>query len=120
MVENRRDADHRGDLIAEFETLAEQDARAQLFAVRWGTVQIPVMECAAEAAIGEDAVAVTEQVLDQHDPPGQPEIAVAGIAAGVDVAADMRARRSDIAKQVGRIEQQLDIDVGAALDMMIK
>src|SRR5438552_19008028 len=76
------------------------------------------MHRAAEAAIGEQTVARLEQVLQQHDAPGQPEIAVAGLAGGVDVGADMRPWRADDVEDGRRGEQQLDIDVGAGLDVM--
>src|SRR6266571_2550174 len=95
MAEDRRDVEPRVDLVAELGALAEQDAGAQPLLARRRGVDMAVMDRAAEAAVGKDPVAGAEQALDQHDPPGQAEIAVAGMAAGVDVGADMRPRRDD-------------------------
>src|SRR5438552_18363845 len=65
VVEHRREADPRVDLVAQLGTLAEQDARAEpLFRGRRG-VDVAVMDRAAEAAIGEHPVAGAEQALDQ-------------------------------------------------------
>src|SRR5437763_8373097 len=104
VVENRRDAELRRHLVAEFGALAEQDARAEEFpAGRLDSAgqRGGIVNRAAEAAIREDSVAGAEQGLDQHDPPGQPEIAVAGPAGGIDVGADMRPRRADETEDVG-------------------
>src|SRR5258708_21986723 len=114
VIEERRDIDPRRQLVAELGAFAEQDARAQQFAVERTRIDIAVMDGAAEAAVDEDPIAGAEQALDQHDPPGQPEIAVAGFAGGVDVGADMRPRRADDRQHTGRGEQHLAVDVGAA------
>ena len=76
------------------------------------------MHRAAETAIDEHAVARPEQALDQRDPPGQPEIAVAGLARGIDIGADMRPRRADDRQNIRRREQHLEVDVGSFFEMV--
>src|SRR5438477_10491705 len=98
VIEEPRHIDAWGHRVAELGALAEQNPRTeQLSARRLGGAgqRRGVMHRTAEAAIGEDAVTRLEQVLDQGDAPGQPEIAVAGSAVGIDVGADMRSRRPD-------------------------
>src|SRR5437868_4040569 len=102
VVEQRRHADPRHQLITKLGAFPEQDARAEQFAVGRPRIDVAVMHRAAEAAIDKDAVAGTEEALDQHDAPGQPEIAVAGFSGGVDIGADMRPRRADRRQQMGR------------------
>ena len=76
------------------------------------------MDRAAETAIDKDTVARAEQALDQHDPPGQPEIAVAGLAGGIDIGPEMRPRRADDRQQIGRGEQHFEVDVGSGFEVM--
>src|SRR5882724_952639 len=95
MVDKGRHAHRRRRLIAELEASAEQRRRAELLAARRGAVGVPVLDGAAEAAVGEDAVTPPEEALDQGDAPGQSEIARIGVAIGIDRAADMRPRRAD-------------------------
>src|SRR5437764_531091 len=118
VIEQCRDIDAGRQLIAEFGAFAEQDARAQQFPVERARIDIAVMYGAAEAAIDEDAVARPEQALDQRDPPGQPEIAVAGFARGIDIGADMRPRRADDRQNIRRREQHLEVDVGSFFEMV--
>src|SRR6476661_2475974 len=80
VIEQRRHADARHQLITKLGAFSEQDARAEQFAVRRPRIDVAVMHRAAEAAIDKDAVAGAEEALDQHDPPGQAEIAVAGFS----------------------------------------
>src|SRR5947207_5478585 len=94
VIEQRRHIDPRRQLVAELGAFPEQDARAQQFAVERARVDVAVMDRATEAAIDEDTVARAEQALDQHDPPGQPEIAIAGLAGGIDIGPEMRPRRA--------------------------
>src|SRR3954454_8191005 len=78
------------------------------------------MHGAAEAAIGENAVAGEKKILQQHDAPGQPKIAVAGLAGGIDIGADVRARRADQGQKIWRREKQLEVDVSPGLDVVAK
>src|SRR5207244_9230614 len=85
VIEEPRDTDHRRYLVAELDTLAEQHCRPQQLAAerRHGScpAREPIVDGAAEAAVGVDRAAA-KQARQQGDPPGQPEIAVAGIARG--------------------------------------
>src|SRR5882724_3463511 len=123
MVEKSRHIDRRGNRVTEFGTLPKQNSRTEQLSARrrdrtgqWRAV----MNRAAKAAVDEDAVAWVEEVLDQHDPPGKPEIAVAGISTGIDVRADMRPRRADDIEDRRWGEQHLNVDVAAGFPVLAK
>src|SRR4051795_12070301 len=80
VIEQRRHANPRHQLITKLGAFPEQNARAEQFAIRRPRIDVAVMHRAAEAAIDKDAVAGAEEALDQHDAPGQAEIAVAGFS----------------------------------------
>src|SRR5437762_13544967 len=84
VVEQRRHADPRHQLITKLGAFPEQAPRAEQFAIRRPRIDVAVMHRAAEATIDKDAVAGAEEALDQHDAPGQAEIAVAGFSSSVD------------------------------------
>ena len=96
VVEKARDADRRGQLIAELDALAEQTPSSRASCGRAGRCRgYPSCRAPPRLPLRKTPSPHAEQVLDQRDPPGQAEIAGIGLARGVERAADMRARRAD-------------------------
>src|SRR5437764_7626284 len=67
VIEQRRDIDAGRQLVAEFGAFAEQNARAEQFAVERTRIDVAVIHGAAETAMDEDAVARADQAFAPPD-----------------------------------------------------
>src|SRR5260221_1149140 len=118
VVNHHRDAVDAGDLVAEFDGLAEQHRRAEPLAAGRGAILVAILQGAPQGAVDRQRIGRAEDALDDRQAPGQPEIGGIGVAGGIDPATENRPRRTDDIEKTGRYEKDFAIDVRAALDMM--
>src|SRR6266540_6493665 len=80
VVDHHRYLPHRIDAIAEFQGFAEQDVRAEAFAVRLAGDLFAVIQGAAEKDASSDPIAGLDDIAEQLPGPGRAEIELIGIA----------------------------------------
>src|SRR6516165_11715225 len=111
MVEQGRHADSTSELIPDLRALAELQPRAQALASGRRGVEIPVVRGASQAAGHEEPLGEREQRAPGTAAPGDPDIAIVGLACGIDRDAEMRARCPEHPEEGWRGEQDLEVEV---------